>query len=104
MVEIPLGLFETDRPYYEVTFGGNLDGVFFLDAEDLVILGDALAPGWEASGFNVEHLEPTQTDVVHNGSAACAVHGKEGGASWTVQLQPAFPSFLHHYSDRGCER
>ena len=105
VVEIPLGLFETDEPYHEVKFSGNFGGVFYLDAvelalwpedaEDLVILGDVLAPGWEANGRRLAHLAPTQTEVVHTGSAACAVEGKESFAGWSVAFQPGDP--FHHF-------
>ena len=107
VVEIPLGLFETDGPYNQVRFSGNFGGLFYLDAvelvlwpedaEDLVILGDALTRGWEAVERGVESLAPAQTDVVYTGSAACAVQGKESFAGWSVALQPADPVYHFDY-------
>jgi len=107
VVEIPLGLFETDEPHSGVNFSGNFGGVFYLDAvelvlwpdvvEDLVILGDALAPGWEIGDLRLEHLAPIQTDVVHAGISACAVQGKESFAGWAVKFQPADPVYPFDY-------
>ena len=105
VVEIPLGLFETEEPYHGVNFSGTLGGLFFVDAvelvswpddaQDLVILRDALAPGWEISDTGVERLSPAQTDVVHAGSAACAVQGKESWSGWAVKFQPPDP--VNHF-------
>jgi len=107
VVEIPLGLFDTDEPFHSVDFKGSFDGLFYLDAvelvlqpedlEDLAILGDDLSPGWEVSGRNLENLAPTQPDVVHAGSAACAVQGKKSFAGWTATFQTSHPFFHFDY-------
>jgi len=97
VVEIPLGLFETDEPYYGVNFSGTLAGLFYLDAvelvlrpddaEDLVILGEGLDPGWELDSRSVDRLDPAQTRVAHSGETACAVQGQEGTVVWSVTFQ-----------------
>jgi N-acetylneuraminic acid mutarotase len=109
VVEIPLGLFRTSEPYIGVNFSGSFGGEFYIDAmelvlwtdgtEDLVILEDALAPGWEASGRNLAHLAPSQTDVVHTGSAACAVDGRKSFVGWTAKFQPT-ETFYHFDYER----
>ena len=106
VVEIPLGLFETDEPYYAVSFGGSFGGTFYLDAvelllrpedADLVILADAVSPGWETSRVGLELLAPSQTDIVHAGSTACAVQGTKSFSAWTVKFQPADPVYDFDY-------
>ncbi|MFC1526215.1 T9SS type A sorting domain-containing protein [Candidatus Latescibacterota bacterium] len=107
VVEIPLGLFNVNGPVESISISGNFGGLFCLDemeltlwpedVEDLVILGDALAPRWEVSGSNVERLEPAQTDVVHAGSAACAVRGEESAFWWSVEFQAADPVYPLDY-------
>ena len=64
----------------------------------LPILSEDLAPGWTATPFNVRQLTLAQSEVVAEGSTACALQTRASAAGWGLTLKPETPISLFGYT------